>query len=171
MAIAYRERYLQAVETHKGIIYKVAHLYCRNKTNLDDLVQEILIQIWLSFGSYDSSYKLSTWLYRVALNVAISFDRREKRHASMKAYQAQPEVDNDTDHPTDEKKIQLLHRIIKEFKEIDRAILLLYLDGYNHQEISEIIGLSVSNISTKMLRLKKKLKQRFNEIKKASWTN
>jgi len=81
MAIDKKKRFKEAIENNKGIVYKVANSYCRSNANLEDLIQEILIQVWLSFDSYNEAYKFSTWLYKVAFNVAISFDRREQ-HSS-----------------------------------------------------------------------------------------
>jgi RNA polymerase sigma factor (sigma-70 family) len=155
--------FLQVLESNKGIIYKIANSYCRDTENRKDLIQEITIQLWLSFGKYDEKYKLSTWIYRIALNVAISGYRRESRRTVF----SNPFTDDLLylkEEPSQNEEITQLFNFIKELKEIDRAVILLYLEGNNHQEIGEILGLSVTNVSTKVGRIKQLLKRKFSTI-------
>ncbi|MCW3467075.1 RNA polymerase sigma factor [Chitinophaga nivalis] len=158
--------FLAVIAAHKGIIYKVANLYCRDEENRKDLIQEILIQLWLSFPKYNEQYKLSTWMYRIALNVAISFYRKENsRHPInhplpeqvlyLQEEQGGGNRDTDLDH---------LHRFIKELKEIDRAVIILYLEKNSQQEISKILGLTATNVATKVARIKQQLQQKFSGL-------
>ncbi len=156
--------FLAIVESHKGIIYKVANSYCKDEENRKDLIQEIIVQLWLSFSKYNEKYKLSTWMYRIALNVSISFFRKENRRNEIN----QPLPDGilhlreDEQEPDD---LTHLHQFIKQLKEIDRAIIILYLEGNPQQEMAEILGLTESNISTKVFRIKEQLKQKFSTLK------
>jgi RNA polymerase sigma factor (sigma-70 family) len=157
---------LEMVEAHKGIIYKIAQSYCHNSQDKEDLVQEITVQLWKSFAGYNHQFKYSTWIYRIALNVAISFYRRETKRKPM----AQPLPEaifniEDTGQSTEqEPQLALLQQFIAELKELDRALVLLYLDGRSHRETAEIIGISESNVATKLGRIKEKLKQRFATV-------
>lgn len=159
--------FLTVLEENKGIIYKVAQSYCKNEENKKDLIQEIIIQLWLAFEQYNPQFKLSTWMYRIALNVSISFYRKENRRSGI--VQALPEgllnledLQGSEDQYTE---VDQLYRFIKELKEIDRAVIILYLEGNQQQEIAEILGLTATNVSTKVSRIKQELKQKFSTLK------
>jgi len=160
--------FLQVIDANKGIIYKVANSYCRDEENRKDLIQEIVLQLWLSYPKYDPSFKLSTWMYRIALNVSISFYRKENRRGRI----SQPFPDEIISFSTEEnpaeiqEDLQLLQQFIKELKEIDRAVILLYLEGNSQQEIGDILGLSLANVSTKVSRIKQTIKQKFKALNK-----
>lgn len=161
------QSFLSVIDANKGIIYKVANAYCRNDIDKEDLIQEIIVQLWLSFHRYDESYKLSTWMYRIALNVTISFYRKERRRTEIN----QPIPDGalqltEPHRPGElETDIDLLHRCIRELKEIDRAVIILYLEGNDQNEIGEILGLTSTNVATKVSRIKQQLKQKFLKLK------
>ena len=158
--------FISILEKHKGIIYKVAKTYCYNTADLDDLIQEIILQIWQSIASYNYKNKWSTWIYRVALNTSISFYRKNKtRKEKTVNLPLIIEVSNDYDEPSDDENLLLLKRIIQELKEIDRALILLHLEGLSSQEIAEIISITPTNVTTKVSRIKKKLKLEFNNHK------
>ncbi|NML38098.1 RNA polymerase sigma factor [Chitinophaga sp. G-6-1-13] len=162
------DQFLAVVEAHKGIIYKVANAWCRQAEDRKDLVQEIIIQLWKAFGHYDSGQaRYSTWIYRIALNVAISFYRKEtRRQAAADRLEATvlEMVDNGPATETDE-QLQLLQRFIHDLRELDRALILLYLEEKSHPEIAEILGISVTNVATKIGRIKVLLRQQFSRIK------
>lgn len=159
-----RSRFTELVRRHAGLIHKIAHAYCRNAADRDDVVQEITVQLWRSCARYDDRYRETTWIYRIALNVAISFYRRERRHrehgASIDAAEAvvvEPvEVAED---------VQRLQRFIAELGPLDRALVLLYLDGNDHASIAEVLGISVSNVGTKLGRIRDKLRAAFETTK------
>lgn len=161
------DSFLLVIELNKGIIYKVANSYCRNDEDRKDLVQEIIIQLWKSFDNYDNNFKQSTWMYRISLNVAISFYRKE--HSRRKI--AHPLTDGivsftDNDHLEDkEGDLGLLQKLILQLNDLDKALMLLYLEEKSHKEISHIIGISETNVSTKINRIKNILKQKFTQIK------
>ncbi|MBL7865162.1 MAG: sigma-70 family RNA polymerase sigma factor [Cyclobacteriaceae bacterium] len=156
------QSFLQVIEKNKGIIYKVANGYCKDPENRKDLIQEITLQLWHSFDRYNEQYKLSTWMYRIALNVSISFYRKESRRTEIS--QTMPDgIINFPDGDTDElAEVAQLHQFIRELKEMDKAVILLYLDENSHQEIGDILGLSVTNVSTKIGRIKEMLRVKFS---------
>jgi len=155
----------EIIEQHKGILFKVARVYCRNENDRQDLIQEMMIQIWQSIHKYNDQFKLSTWLYRISLNVAISLYRKSTTRANRFT------VLNEqmTEIPTEDKaetgqRLNLLEQFISELKEIDKALMILYLEDKSHAEIAEILGMSISNVGTKVGRIKEKLKTRFSQL-------
>ena len=161
-----KKRFEQLMEQHRGILYKVARTYCQNETDRPDLLQEMLIQLWLSFHKYDDRYKFTTWMYRVALNVAISNFRKSKSN-KHDAISLDGDAVQIAAHDTSglESQHLLLQQFISELKALDRALMLLYLDERPYKEIAEIIGISESNVSTKVSRIKENLKRKFANTK------
>jgi len=160
------ELFLTVIEQHKGIIYKIANSFKKDEDDKKDLMQEIILQLWRSFASYDEKSKFSTWMYRVALNVAIASYRQEKRKNEIittmpESIIALADEDNSTGQ---EYELSLLQKFISELKELDRALMLLYLEERSGKEIAEILGLSETNIRTKINRIKEQLKQKFSKI-------
>ncbi|HLO52716.1 MAG TPA: sigma-70 family RNA polymerase sigma factor [Saprospiraceae bacterium] len=154
------------IEQHKGILFKVAHAYCLDEEDRQDLIQEMMIQIWQSIHKYDEQYKISTWLYRISLNVAISFYRKSSTRAKKYIELNEQTVEAlDEDKSENERQLKLLEHFISELKEIDKALLILYLEDKSHAEIAEIVGISVSNVGTKIGRIKENLKTRFSQLK------
>ena len=166
-----RDIFLSILENHKGIIYKIANSYCQDDNDRKDLAQEIIIQLWLSFDSYDSTFKYSTWIYRIAINTSISSYRKTKTRAkSTLEYSEILKTSNYENAPfEDDLNIELLQKFIRELKEIDKALILLYLDGLNQKEIYKITGITPTNISTKINRIKKALTQKFKMHKKQNY--
>ncbi|TWW01886.1 RNA polymerase sigma factor [Chitinophaga pinensis] len=154
--------FLSVIEQHKGIIYKIANSYCHHTEDRKDLIQEIIFQLWRSFDRYNDQYKYSTWLYRIALNVAISFYRKDSKHNN--AHELTADIIVVTEEATDMEQLQLLQRFIHELPELDRAIMLLYLEEKSYKEIADILGLTETNIATKINRIKGKLKTKFSTI-------
>lgn len=152
----------KVIQENQGIIYKVVNTYCPRPDEREDLAQEIMLQLWQAFDKYDAKYKISTWMYRVALNVAISFYRKSQTRQHLRI-----PIQETTALPAEEKpesheqQLALLDQFIQELKELDKALMLLYLEQKGQQEIADILGISVSNVSTKIARIKDKLKQRF----------
>jgi RNA polymerase sigma factor (sigma-70 family) len=156
---ASQDRFLELLDEHKKILFKIANSYCHSPADRDDLVQEMVMQLWRSFGHYDARVRFSTWTYRVALNVAISFYRHEARRprASLPDEQALLEVTNDADARQDD--LRMLDDFIRQLNELDRALVLLYLDGNRYDTIAEILGISETNVGTKIARVKHKLRR------------
>lgn len=163
--IGLSEKFHQIIEQHKGILFKVAKTYCRDDDDRQDLLQEMMIQVWRSLHKYSDTYAITTWLYRISLNIAISFYRKN----ANRQYLNMPLIEEFTSFPDDvnnekSEQLNLLEKFITELNDLDKALLLLYLDDKSHAEISEIIGLSVTNVGTKLGRIKEKLKKKFSQI-------
>jgi RNA polymerase sigma factor (sigma-70 family) len=155
--------FTELIRENKGIIFKICNAYCPNKEDRDDLAQEIIYNLWKSFSAYKAEFKFSTWMYRIALNVAISFYRKEQKKGRRITYSENLLVFED-DSPAkteEEKSLRLLLKFIEELKEIDKSIMLLYLGNKSYKEIAEITGITESNVATKINRIKDKLKTNF----------
>ena len=162
-----KQAFEKLVEDHKGIIYRICNSFCHEKDDRDDLAQEILYNLWKAYSTYTPDYKLSTWIYRVAMNVAISYYRKEKRALQFHPYSETIMEFEMDDNPNDhEEKVEMLYQFIHELKEVDKSVLILYLEDKSHREIAEIIGISETNVGTKINRIKERLKQQFTLQKK-----
>lgn len=160
-----QERFQTLLDDHKKILYKVCNTYCRDRDARDDLAQEITIQLWRSFPKFDERWKFSTWMYRIALNVAISFYRRENtriRYVISNDQQLMEAADELKNPPAE---VQLLYGFIEGLDAMNKALALLYLDGHNYREIAEILGIGEANVATKISRLKTKMRQEFSACK------
>lgn len=152
-----KEQFISIIREYKNLIYKICHSYCPNPADHKDLEQEIIVQLWTSMARYNGSVKMSTWIYRIALNTAISHYRAEQKrihspHESFMLFQA-----NEYDPETDE-QIQKLYTFINQLNYLDKALMLLYLEATRQKEIAEILGITESNVSTKINRIKQQLK-------------
>lgn len=159
--------FLSVLESHKGIIYKVARTYCFDRDDQDDLIQEITLQVWQSIGNFNGQFKWSTWIYRVALNTSISFYRKNKTRKE-RTERLGPVIElpaAQEAHPEDG-DVALLHRLIRELKEIDRALILLSLDGLSSKEMAEVMDTTQTNVTSRLSRIRKKLKTNFEEHKR-----
>jgi RNA polymerase sigma-70 factor (ECF subfamily) len=140
----------------------VCQSYCRERAGREDLAQEIILQLWTSFGRFDQSQRFSTWMYRIALNVAISFYRREStrtRHVISDDEQVLAAADETRTQPED---IRLLYQFIGKLDELNKALILLYLDGNSYEETARVIGISETNVATRINRLKNLMRQQFS---------
>src|ERR1700735_1172558 len=126
---ASQEGFQSLVEEHKKILYKVCNSYCRNRDDREDLAQEIIIQLWQSFGKFDERCQFSTWMYRIALNVAISFYRRESTRARHVISDDERILNAIDETPSPSEELQLLYQFIAGLDPLNKALVLLYLDG------------------------------------------
>ena len=159
--------FMVVVETNKGILYKVANSYCQNTEDRKDLIQEIIMQLWKSFDHYNTKFKYSTWIYRISLNVAISFYRKENSRKRI-SNQLTTDIFDFTDREIIQEKetnLSLLNHLVSKLKDLDKALMLLYLEEKEYKEISEIIGITETNVATKISRIKSKLKKEFTQLK------
>ncbi len=147
------ELFLEMIHQNEGIIYKVVSFYADAEHPIGDLYQEVVLNLWKSYPSFRGESKYSTWIYRIALNTCVSFYRRNKKNVTY--------VDISVDMPEIEdssEEIQELYKLINCLGKIERALVLLYLDDKSYKEIAEITGLSVTNVATKLSRIKEKLR-------------
>ncbi len=158
-----KEDFLSIIDANKRIIFKICNSYCKNADDREDLAQEIIFQLWKSWSSFNANYKLSTWMYRIALNVAISFYRKEiKTTETVLMGDHVIEIVDEQIEESLETNLNTLQQFINELKPLDKALMILYLEEKPQKEIAEIIGISNTNVATKIGRIKAQLKQKFN---------
>ena len=159
--------FLRLIEEHKRILYKIANSYCRNSGDREDLIQEMIFQLWRSGERFDDHHKFSTWMYRIALNVAISFYRKAGRTGLRVELDAGLDLADPSGAGSElEDRVALLQRFIGELGELDKALMILYLEERPYREIAEILGMTETNVATKLSRIKDRLRQQFNTFKK-----
>jgi RNA polymerase sigma-70 factor (ECF subfamily) len=153
--------FVDRLDRHRGVLAKVAGAYCRDAAGREDLIAEIVAQLWRAYGRFDERAAFSTWMYRVAVNVAISFQRAEMRKARnvepaepavLETLPAPPEAQSDD-------ALALLREVIEELDELNRALMILYLGDNSYAEIAAILGISETNVATKIGRIKQRLKR------------
>jgi RNA polymerase sigma-70 factor (ECF subfamily) len=151
-------KFTQIIKDHEGVIFKITTIYTNNSEDQKDLYQEIVYQLWKAYDSFRGDSKISTWMYRVGLNTAISRLKKEKRKGNEtgidKVIMRQSEH-YDTEF---EERLKKLYAHIHNLNELDKGLMLLLLEGKKYEEISRITGLSPSNVGTKIARIKQKLK-------------
>jgi len=155
-----KEDFLDIFEQNIGIIIKISRCYSKIPQDREDLINDIALELWKSFKSFNGNSKISTWIYRVALNTSMNYKRKKKNDPlffSLHDFRKDDtfpwliEQDNSSD-------IEILYQCINELNEINKAIILLYLDGNSHDEISEITGISKTNVGTRISRVKEQIK-------------
>ncbi len=155
-------RFTDLIRQHAGLIHKIAWAYCRDATDREEVVQEIAVQLWRSRERYDDRFRQTTWIYRIALNVAISFQRKERRHREGRE-SFDEHAFTVTAAPEDEggENVRILRQCIDGLAALDKALVLLALDGNDHASIAEVLGISTSNVGTKLARIKNRLRLAF----------
>lgn len=145
------------VGKHQAIIHKITMVYAKDPADREDLFQDICLQLWKSYPNFRGEAKFSTWLYRVALNTAISNVRKSRNNPGFVQLL---DIDRSLDDQSGEmEKVKLLYTAISRLNRIDKAIILLWLDEKSYDEIASIIGISKSNVSVKLVRIKRKLEE------------
>ena len=150
-----KEKFVQTVREHKGTIYTVCYMFSKDTDEVNDLYQEILMNLWRGFGSFEGKSDIRTWIYRVALNTCISIDRKKKR----KPVRLNMDIDLYEDTDTDTRQVRMLYNRISRLGPFDRAIILLWLDNIPYEEIGEIVGISAKYVSVRLLRIKEELRK------------
>ena len=147
--------FLELIHKHQSIIHKICFVYCKNRYDREDLQQEIILQLWKSFPSFQGKAAFSTWMYRVALNTAINQTRRPRLLIDSSS-SPEPSYDPSESYSHSE-EIQILYQAISKLKKIDKAIILLWLEERSYEEIAEIIGITVKHVSVKLVRIRARL--------------
>ena len=157
------ERFTQLIQENEGMIFKVTSIYSDNEQDQKDLYQEIVYQLWKSFESFENRSKMSTWLYRVALNTAITEVRNLRKHSNRLPEEHEISLYSPPEEDPFYERITTIYNRIKLLNKMDRAIILLFLEGIKGEEIAEITGLSYTNVNTKLSRIKQKLRSQIAE--------
>lgn len=153
------ELFREMFSEHYALVAKVCRMYSDSEADVDDNIQEVAFQLWKSFDSFEGRSKISTWIYRIALNVCMFQLKKRKRTAKVKQEWPNHLPEDDLQSKQElEHQSTILSDAIKQLKEIDRAIILLYLEEVSYKEISEILGISVTNVGAKINRIKTRLK-------------
>lgn len=153
------EEFIERITCYQGILQKICNIYFYRHPYREDYYQEILIRLWKAYPKFKEESTFSTWLYRVALNTAIDLVRKEAIQPALRELSAE-EYSISNEHSeenarTDQK--ELLYKAINQLSEVDKAIIILYLEGYGYKEISAVIGISETNVGVKINRIKKQL--------------
>ena len=167
-----KDKFISVIKKHQNLVFKICFSYCSKPEDRKDLEQEILLQLWKSFIKFDGHVKISTWIYKIALNTAISFYRSDRKTngktvpidtsiISLSTLEFDSEI---------EENISILYKLINELNGFDKALILLYLDDNKYKDIADILGITETNVATKINRIKKILKEKIIKIERVeSW--
>ena len=154
------KEFLEKIEKHKGVIFKISKMYMDHFDDQKDLFQEITFQVWKAYPSFEGKSQFSTWLYKVALNTAIVFLKSEKKRSFIKNDEVDKFKIAADDYDDDqEMKLAKMYKAIQQLNEIDKALIFYYLQDYSGKEIAENMGITEVNARVKLNRAKEKLKQ------------
>jgi len=156
---ARQEEFQSLIDEHRKILYKVCHTYCKDDGARDDLAQEIVLELWRGFDKFDGRARFSTWMYRIALNVAISYYRRDSTRTRYVISDEDRLLDAADDTETQSEQMRVLYEFIDGLDPLNKALVLLYLDGHNYQEMADVLGITGTNVATKISRLKETMRR------------
>ena len=148
--------FVQTINQHQGILHKVCRIYCHNQEDHNDLFQEIVLQLWKAFPSFRNESKITTWMYRIALNTTISGLRKKK--ITLTALENISFQIEDKKELTIDEDLQQLYKAIEYLSDVEKSIVLLYLEDKPYEEIAEITGIAANYVAVKMNRIKEKLR-------------
>ena len=155
------KEFARVVREQKSTIYTVCYMFSKDNDEVNDLFQEILINLWKGFDSFEGRSDIRTWVYRVALNTCITIDRKKKRRRDNEA-KVEMDINLYEDNDADTKQVKKLYERINKLGVFDRAIVLLWLEGMPYDEIGQIVGISSKNVSVKLVRIREELKNMNN---------
>lgn len=152
--------FLKLVTQHKGILYKASRMYADSIEDREDLQQEIMIQLWKSYQNFKGNSEFSTWMYRVAINTAITFLKKEKQRTGSQAdVPYHFEVANEDYNPTKDKQLEIFYKAVQGLNALEKAVIFYFMEGMSHKEIGDNLGVSEGNARVKLSRTKEKLQQ------------
>jgi RNA polymerase sigma-70 factor (ECF subfamily) len=159
-----KKDFISLIEQHQGIIFKVSKMYCDKEECRQDLFQDILVQLWQSYPSFNNNSKFSTWMYRVALNTAIAQFKKEKKKPEESVPDVPTNILEEDSYKEKEIQIEIVQKAISKLNKAEKAIIILYMDDYSYEEIAEISGITTSNVGVKIKRIKTKLQKILKEL-------
>ena len=165
---ALERQFAQTVAEHKSTIYTVCYMFSKDADEVNDLFQEVLVNLWKGFESFEHRSDIRTWVYRVALNTCISLDRKKKRAIPLFRGGGNEErltlgINLFEDRDEDTRQVDMLHKRISKLQPFDRAIVLLWLENLSYEEIGQIVGITAKNVSVRLYRIREQLKQMSND--------
>jgi len=155
--------FVRIIKQYEGIIFKITTFYTDNKTDQQDLYQDIVYQLWKSFDSFRGEAKISTWMYRIALNTALTRVKKRKKQGFSVSIDKVILKQTENYDSEFEEQLRMLYAQIAQLNVLEKGIMLLLLEGKKYEEIAEITGLTSSNVGTRISRIKEKLKSRLNK--------
>ena len=158
---ASEKQFAQTVKEHRSTIYTVCYMFSQDADEVEDLFQEVLVNLWKGFESFEQRANIKTWIYRIALNTCISQDRKKKRRSSEVRMTMDINLFEDNDDDT--RQVDMLHKRISRLQPFDRAIVLLWLENLPYEEIGQIVGITAKNVSVRLHRIREQLKQMSND--------
>jgi RNA polymerase sigma-70 factor (ECF subfamily) len=154
------KKFLRLISEHEGLIHKICHVYAADALAKQDLFQEIVIQLWKSFENFRNESKISTWMYRVALNTALTEKRRNKTKVSISFFSSlKDDKAQESNMDADEENLNLLFSAISKLTEVEKAVVMLYLDDKSYEDMEDVLGINQGTLRVKMNRIKEKLRQ------------
>ena len=151
------EIFARLVREHKSTIYTVCYMFSKDEDEVQDLFQETLINMWKGMGGFREESKIDTWIYRVTLNTCLTQERKKKRE--VKKVPLNMDVNFFEDNDANAKQARILHQRISQLAYVDRALVMLWLDGMSYDEIGAVVGISAQNVAVKLFRIKEQLKK------------
>ena len=156
------KKFIDDINKNIGIVHKVANIYFMNSKEREDVIQEMLYHLWKGYSSFKGNSKFSTWMYRVCLNTAITYLSKSKRNNHVPLSHQHIQIGDDNIPETNE-TLALVNKAIENLSQINKGIILLYLEELSYEEIAQITGLSKSNISVRLVRIKKELEKKLKK--------
>ena len=153
-------QFAHTVKEHKSTIYTVCYMFSKDADEVNDLFQEVLVNLWKGFESFEHRSDIRTWIYRVALNTCISLDRKKRRSAEVRLTM---DINLFEDSDEDTRQVGMLHKRISKLQPFDRAIVLLWLENLSYEEIGQIVGITTKNVSVRLFRIREQLKNMSND--------
>jgi RNA polymerase sigma-70 factor (ECF subfamily) len=154
-----QEEYLRVLQTHRTLVHKVCHLYGHTEADREDIFQEICFQLWKAWPGFRGESKVSTWIYRIALNTAITGLRKKKGHVVFLDRDAMPDAPAEEKDHAEEERRKTMYDAIRGLSEWERAVVMLYLEDKSYEEMEEILGVTQNNLRVRMTRIREKLRK------------
>ena len=155
----HKESFIRLISQRERLIYKVCSIYLKDAEDRKDLFQEIVLQAWRAYPRFENRADAGTWLYRVALNTAITHQRKSRKIKLLEIDDYSFEDMGHWDNEEDEEKYKILYSLMAELPALEKALLLLYMEDKSYQEIGDIMGISPSNVGTRLNRIREKLRK------------
>lgn len=160
------KEFLAQIESHKGILHKVARMYMDNLEDREDLHQEIVIQLWKSYANFKGDSAFSTWMYRVAINTAITYFKKDKRRNDRFSSEKVREPVSENYDPLKDRQLEVFYLAVQQLNQVEKALIFYFMEGLSHRDIGLQLGISEGNARVKLARTKDQLQ---NIIKKSNY--